>query len=73
MMAVTDKKLRRIKSQRKTTGDVLKNAVTRILKLEGQIKDVASVQGTVVKVHRVAVEDPGLSGVVYTITAPSVT
>lgn len=67
-MTVTDKKLRRIKSQRKTTGEILKNAVARILKLEGQVQYFKS--GSGLQLQRVRQNDSRLKGGVYTINAP---
>ena len=73
MMSITDKKIRRVKSKKRTLGELIKETFSRVVKLENQIKDVASVQGPVVKLQRVGLNDPNLVSGNYTVTAPAVT
>lgn len=72
-MSITDKKIRRVKSHKRTLGEIIKETFSRVVKLENQIKDVASVQGPVVKLQRVGLNDPNRVSGKYTVKAPAVT
>ena len=73
MMSITDKKIRRVKSLKRTLGELIKETFLRVVKLENQIVDVASVQGPVVKLQRIGLDDPNLVSGKYTVKAPAVT
>lgn len=73
MMSIADKKIRRVKSRKRTLGELIKETFLRVGKLENQIVDVASVQGPVVKLQRIGSNDPNLVSGKYTVKAPAVT